>query len=119
MTHKGLLREHEFNLRWAIPFLITAMFAVVGCGENTGLPTTPTQSGDVLGSISANHGHIAILRASDFNSPRAIAVDIRGNATHPHLIELTVSQLTTIGNGGRVSVGSSIDEGHSHTVTFN
>jgi hypothetical protein len=46
-------------------------------------------------------------------------VDIRGNATHPHLIELTVSQLQTISGGGRVSVVSSTDDAHSHTVTFN
>ena len=118
MTDNNVLTRREFNLQWAVAILIAATIAV-GCGENAGSPTTPTQPGDVLGSISANHGHIAILHASDFNSTRAIAVDIRGNATHPHLIELTVSQLTTISSGGRVSVVSSLDDGHSHTVTFN
>jgi hypothetical protein len=73
----------------------------------------------VQGSVSANHGHIAVVRAAQLSSMTAIPVDIRGQATHPHLIELTVSQLNTIAGGGRVSVVSSTDDGHSHTVTFN
>jgi len=46
-------------------------------------------------------------------------VDIRGNATHPHLIELSSSQLAMMSDNGRVSVVSTTDEGHNHTVTFN
>ena len=117
MADENLLTRREFTVERALAILSAATITI-SCGDDpaTG-PTTP--GGDAQGSISANHGHVATVRASQFSSSSAIPVDIRGNATHPHLIELTVSQLQTIGGGGRVSVVSSTDDAHSHTVTFN
>lgn len=119
MTDDNLLTRREFNLEWAMAILSAATITISGCSSSNNSPTNPTQPGDKQGTVSANHGHVALVRADQLNSGNAIAVDIRGQATHPHLIELTVSQLMTIGSGGRVSVVSSTDDGHSHTVTFN
>jgi len=113
------LTRRDFTIEWAMAVLGAATITISGCSDESAMPTTPTQSGDVQGSVSANHGHIAVVRAAQLSSTAAIPIDIRGQATHPHLIELTVSQLSTISGGGRVSVGSSTDDGHSHTVTFN
>jgi hypothetical protein len=112
------MTRREFTLEWAMAVLGAATITISGCSDDS-TPTTPSPSGDVQGSVSANHGHVAVVRAAQLSSMTAIPVDIRGNATHPHLIELTVSQLSTISGGGRVSVVSSTDDGHSHTVTFN
>ena len=118
MADENLLTRREFTVEWALAILSAATITISCGGDDPGTgPTNP--GGDAQGSISANHGHVATVRASQFSSSSAIPVDIRGNATHPHLIELTVSQLQTIGSGGRVSVVSSTDDAHSHTVTFN
>jgi hypothetical protein len=120
MSGDTLLSRREFTVESALAILAAATITITGCSDSgNSNPTGPTQSGDVQGSVSANHGHVAIVRSAQLVSPTAIAVDIRGQATHPHLIELTASQLTTIGGNGRVSVVSSTDDGHSHTVTFN
>lgn len=117
MNH--IVTRREFTLGWALAVLGAATITISGCDDG-GMGTSPSlQSGDEEGSVSANHGHVAIVRATQIAAANAVAVDIRGQATHPHLIELTGSQLTAISNGGRVSVVSSTDDGHSHTVTFN
>jgi hypothetical protein len=114
-----IVTRREFTLEWALAVLGAATITITGC-DGGDMGTSPSlQAGDKEGSVSANHGHIAIVRASQISAASAVAVDIRGQATHPHLIELTGSQLTTISTGGRVSVVSSTDDGHSHTVTFN
>jgi hypothetical protein len=114
-----ILTRREFTLEWALAVLGAATITISGCGDGDTGMSPSTQPGDKEGSVSANHGHVAIVRAAQISAANAVAVDIRGNATHPHLIELTGSQLTTISTGGRVSVVSSTDDGHSHTVTFN
>jgi len=115
-----IVTRREFTLEWALAVLGAATITISGCGGDGDTGTSPSlQPGDKEGSVSANHGHVAIVRAAQITAANAVAVDIRGNATHPHLIELTGSQLTTISTGGRVSVASSTDDGHSHTVTFN
>ena len=120
MSDDNLLTRREFTLEWALAVLATATITISGCSDsNDSNPTAPTQQGDAAGVVSANHGHVAVVTRAQMTSANAVAVDIRGQATHPHLIELTGSQLTSISNSGRVSVVSSTDEGHSHTVTFN
>lgn len=119
MADDNLLTRREFTVEWAMAILSAATITITGCSSSNDSMTNPTHPGDKQGTVSANHGHVALVRADQFNANAAIAVDIRGQATHPHLIELTVSQLMSIGGGGRVSVVSSTDEGHSHTVTFN
>lgn len=114
-----LLTRREFTAEWAMAILSAATITITGCSGSNDSMTNPTQSGDVQGTVSANHGHVAVVTRAQMTSANAVAVDIRGQATHPHLIELTVSQLMTVGSGGRVSVVSSTDEGHSHTVAFN
>ena len=117
MADENLLTRREFTVEWALAILSAATITISCSSDDPG--TGPSNSGDRTGTISANHGHVAIVTATQLNSQNAIPVDIRGNATHPHLIELTVSQLQSISGGGRVSVVSSTDDGHSHTVTFN
>ena len=118
MADEHLLTRREFTLEWALAVLSAATITI-SCSGDDGPGTGPTNSGDRSGVVSANHGHVAIVTAAQITSANTVAVDIRGNATHPHLIELTSSQLTTVGSGGRVSVVSSMDDAHNHTVTFN
>jgi hypothetical protein len=123
MSDDNLLTRREFTLEWALAVLAGATITISGCGDDdnpTVNPSTnPPASGTRNGTISANHGHTAQVTSAQITSATTISVDIRGTATHPHTIQLTGAQLTTIGNSGQVSVTSTTDEGHSHTVTFN
>ena len=118
MSDDNLVTRREFTLGWALAVLGAATITI-SCSSDNNPTTTPSNPGDEVGSISANHGHIAIVHAAQLTSPTAITVDIRGNATHPHLIELSSSQVAMISDNGRVSVVSTTDDGHNHTVTFN
>ena len=49
----------------------------------------------------------------------ALQLDITGSATHPHTVQLSAGDIGDIAEGRRVSRGSLMNDGHSHTVTFN
>jgi hypothetical protein len=72
-----------------------------------------------MGTIGSNHGHTAEITAAQLGGGQDITLDIRGQATHPHTVTISVSELTSIAGNQRVSKESTTDEGHSHTVTFN
>jgi hypothetical protein len=48
-----------------------------------------------------------------------VSLNIMGNATHPHTVSLSASQVQQIGARQRVAVSSTTNDGHDHTVTFN
>jgi hypothetical protein len=119
-----LLTRREFTLESALAILSAATITISGCGgddDNNNNPTTnPTpQSTNRMGTVSANHGHVAEVTSAQITARNTITVNIMGQATHPHTIEVTGAQLTTISNNGQVVVTSTTDQAHNHTVTFN
>jgi len=82
-------------------------------------------AGDKTGSISANHGHEAVITAAKLTTAAAISLDIRGSADHTHTVELSADEINTIARNQQVSKGSTssstggIYGDHAHTVTFN
>ena len=86
------------------------------CGKNPATPL-PTES-DVNGSVSANHGHVAVITSIQIAAGNAVVLDIRGTATHPHTVSISQADLTSLRNRQTVTRTSTTDEAHSHTVTF-
>jgi hypothetical protein len=80
---------------------------------------TPAATGDKMGVISNNHGHVAIITGAQLTAGNAIQLDIRGSATHTHTVSLSAADIATIAASQQVARQSSTDSGHSHTVTFN
>jgi VCBS repeat-containing protein len=121
MSDEHLLSRREFNVEWALAVLGAATITISGCGDDDSGPTNPSsQPGDEVGAISGNHGHEITLRAAEVSAGAALmSLDIRGSATHPHSIDLTAAQVMAIGQNQRVSVTSTTNDGHTHTVTFN
>ena len=120
VSNEGITRR-EFSLQSALAILATCIITVSedACGSKS--PTTPTPAptvNDVTGSISANHGHTATIKAADITAGNAISLDIQGSATHPHTVAISQSDLQTLKNRQAVSRDSSNNSGHSHTVTF-
>jgi hypothetical protein len=117
------LGRREFTLAAALAMLSGVAITISGCGSDS--PSTPSGggggtggTGDKTGSISNNHGHRAVITATQL-AGGALSLDIRGEADHPHSVDLTQAELAAIAANTRVSKDSSSDAGHAHTVTFN
>lgn len=121
------LDRREFNAQAVLALLSGVVVTISACGDDdrssgpTGPSPSPTPSpaGSVTGNVEANHGHIAVISGAQLSAGNAIVLDIRGEATHPHTVELTAGEVMQIASRQRVSKSSSSDEGHNHTVTFN
>jgi len=117
--------RREFTLQSALALLSTCIITIEGCGSsysNPGNPTptpTPTPTtGDIAGSISANHGHVATITSAQLTAGSAISLNIQGTATHAHTVEVSQADLQTLKNRQPVSRDSTNNSGHMHTVTF-
>jgi VCBS repeat-containing protein len=123
MSDDNLLTRREFTLEWALAVLAGATITITGCGDDDDAGTNPSPqpppAGSEIGAVSANHGHSVFITQAQLTAGGALALDIRGTATHPHTISLTAAQVGTIAANQQVSVVSTTDDGHNHTVTFN
>ena len=117
-----LLDRREFTLQLVIAVLSGATITVMpACGgdDNPASPSPNPGSGDVSGTITANHGHTARITAAQLSAGNEVMLNIAGEADHPHTVQLTAAQVMQIAARNRVSVESTNDASHSHTVTFN
>jgi hypothetical protein len=112
------ISRREFSRESVLAMLAGVVITISGCGDDDAGPTSPS-GGDVNGSISANHGHVATVRNADITAAGAVTLDIRGTADHPHTVSLTAAQVQQIGSGQRVAVTSTTEMAHQHTITFN
>ena len=80
--------------------------------------TTPATPADINGTVSANHGHVAIVTGAEITADVAVTLNIQGTATHNHTVAIAAGDLTNLKNRQAVSITSSTDAGHQHTVTF-
>jgi hypothetical protein len=126
MKDRDGLDRREFTVAAVLAALSGVTITISGCGGGGGSsptnpnPVPPTNPGDkAASSIAGNHGHTAVIEAARLSSASTVALDIRGQADHPHSLELTAAQVQQIAANQRVSKESTVDQAHSHTVTFN
>jgi hypothetical protein len=111
------LDRREFTLQAALALLAGVVITIDGCGGSS--PTTPAPVvHDVPGTISNNHGHLATITAAQITGANAVSLDIQGNATHPHTVDVTQADLRNLQSRQVVSKDSTNNSGHQHTVTF-
>ena len=118
----SLLDRREFTLQLVLAVLSGATITVASaCGGDGygGNPPSPSPSGDISGTVTANHGHQATITGGQLSAGNSVTLDIRGGADHPHTVELTAGQVMQIAARQRVSVQSTTDVAHAHTVVFN
>lgn len=117
------LDRREFTLEAALAVLSGVAITISGCGGGGSSPSNPnpipSTPGDKVGAVGSNHGHMAVITAAQLSAAGAIAIQIRGQANHPHSVSLSSADITAIAGGQRVSRESSNDDAHTHTVTFN
>ena len=121
---KMTIGRREFTLEAVLAMLSGVVITISGCGGSSysSMPTstpTPPASGDKQGTISANHGHVAVITAAQLTAGGALTLHIQGQASHDHTVDLTAAQIGQIAGNQRVSMLSSTTSGHDHTVTFN
>src|SRR5436190_17797237 len=91
-----VLGRREFTLQAALAMLSGVVITITGCGSMEVSPTSPSPSlslspspspspspgpsGDVVGSISANHGHSAVITRAALTAGNAVSLDIHGSA---------------------------------------
>ncbi len=141
MKHDESVSRREFTEKSAMAILSGVVISITGCGDSSSSPAQPSptpapapaspsgSSGDAVGVVSVNHGHVAIITQAELTAGNMLVLDIDGEAGHPHLVELSADDLAQIGNGVRVVKSASelipedtlypdVDR-HSHNVTFN
>lgn len=121
-TEQKLLDRREFTSAALLALLSGVAVTITACGSSN--PSTPSPSGDRTGSITANHGHSAVITGAQLTAGGAVTLDIRGSADHPHTVSVTMTEVGQIAAGQRVSKTSTTDPSatsgtHSHQVTFN
>jgi hypothetical protein len=120
-------KRRAISVGAALALLGFPTIAITGCGGDssptnpnpTPSPTPTPSSGNVPGSISANHGHSVEITAAQLQAGGAVTLVFSGNPTHSHVVDLTADEVVQIRGGGRVSKTSTSAEAHTHNVTFN
>ena len=111
--------RREFTAAGILALLSGVTVTVWGCGSSSTPSSPSTTTADLSGTISTNHGHVATITGAQLTAAQGVTLDIRGTATHTHSVVLTASQIQAAAAKQQVSVTSSTDSGHNHTVTFN
>jgi hypothetical protein len=119
--------RREFTLEAALALLAGCVITISdACGDSkstTNPSPAPPAPTDITGTVSANHGHVAVVTAAQITAANAVALSIQGTAAHNHTLSLSQADLQTLKNRQPVSKDSSSDVSatfglHLHTVTF-
>ncbi|HSO36645.1 MAG TPA: hypothetical protein VLT33_29170 [Labilithrix sp.] len=107
-----------------VTLLLTPLVGACGSSTEPGTATatgatTPAAGCDGAGETStvvAGHTHTLCVPASDLSQPPAAGATYSTSISggHDHAVALTSAQLTTVLNGGSVSVTTSTVSGHAH-----
>jgi hypothetical protein len=120
------ISRREFTLETCLAILAGATITIMGsgCGSSSSSPAGPTGgpapgAGDKSGVISNNHGHTATITAAELAAGNSLNVLLTEGSGHTHHLALTANDVAMVAANQRVAGTSTVDSGHSHTVTFN
>ena len=116
----GSITRREFTAQSVLALLGGFIITVTeACGSSSSVTTpSPTAPSDITASISANHGHVATVTGAQITADLGVTLNIQGQATHNHTVDLSSTDLTNLKNRQTVAITSSTNSGHQHTVTF-
>lgn len=117
MKDPVILNRREFTLQAALAVLGGSTITILGCGGYKS-PSGPSGPTDVVGAISANHGHVAVITGAEMVAGSSVQLNIQGSAPHNHVVALSAEEIATLRRGGAVTRTSSVGDGHDHSVAF-
>ena len=79
------------------------------------MPNPPTCATTSV-AIASNHGHSISVPIADVNAGVDKTYQIQGSSTHPHSVLITAANFASLKMMGSISVMSSLDAAHRHTV---
>jgi|SRR3954471_11075223 hypothetical protein len=116
MTRKDFLRTLVGAGAGAV-----SVAALAGCGGGDdggatadAAPLTCASPSSVIGG---NHGHVMMVSMADVTAAANKTYNIMGTALHDHTVMVTAAQFAMLKDGTTLSITSSSDGTHSHTVT--
>jgi Mrp family chromosome partitioning ATPase len=115
------MNRREFTVEAALLLLGGTVITITGCGGGAGSSPTAASAPplkDAVGDISANHGHAAVITAARLGETGTLDLDIRGTASHSHMVSLSDAEIANIRMGLPVAKQSS-GNSHTHMVAFN
>jgi hypothetical protein len=131
------IERREFTRHASLAFLAGVVVVVSDCGGGggggnsgggsdgyggnpaAGNPAPTAADGSKIGSISANHGHVAEITAAELQKGGVLALSIAGTAGHDHTVNLVAQAMQDIKDNKKVAKESTSTQGHTHMVTFN
>jgi hypothetical protein len=114
---KHLDSLEPLDRRSLIALLSGLTITIVACDSDS--PTDSTRREDIMGEITANHGHVARLGGPQVSAGQAVTISIRGGADHDHEVAFTDDEIQRLRGGERVTKGSTNQQGHQHAIVFN
>jgi len=94
--------------------------ALAGCGDDGGAKTpdaAPLTCASPATVIGGNHGHVMMVTMADVTAMANKTYNIMGTALHDHTVNITQAQYAQLKANGTISVESSSDGTHTHTIT--
>lgn len=118
MHEAGSADRRRFLKRMSTLALAAPLLAAAGCGKEP--TTTKGNAGtyEVEITIGENHGHRVTITEQQLDKGEAVTLTLTEGGGHTHSVSLSAEQVRTIADGGTVSVESTSDSFHTHTVTF-
>lgn len=119
MKRKTFIQKSFGAMLIAIP-----AYSFLGCSssdEGGGEVPEPNANADCLAngtviSIGSNHGHSLIVSKADVQAGGAKTYSIQGTSGHNHSISLTAANFTSLQNKTSISITSTNDDSHTHSV---
>lgn len=115
--------RREFTVAALLAMLGGVSITISGCGGSASpsSPSTPSTTqpvADKSGTISSNHGHVAVITSGQLTAANTLALSLQGTASHNHMLELSAAELVQIRDGQTFAKECS-GTSHKHMVTFN
>ncbi|HET9830861.1 MAG TPA: hypothetical protein VFP91_04110 [Vicinamibacterales bacterium] len=103
----------------AVPAVVGAIY-MISCGDSTVAPSAVASISSVSTTVNG-HTHDVGIPASDQMKGTTTTYTTSATLSHDHMVTLSSSQLTTLGQGGSVTVtstSSTVTGNHTHDFTF-
>ena len=128
------IERREFTREASLAFLAGVVVVISDCGGGgggstsgdgyggnpaAGNPAPTSADGSKTGTISANHGHVAVITSAELQAGGVLALSIAGTAGHDHTVNLVAQAMQDIKDNKKVAKESTSTAGHTHMVTFN
>ncbi|MGI9546331.1 MAG: hypothetical protein ACR2MM_03775 [Flavobacteriaceae bacterium] len=112
----------------AVMLIALPAYALVGCSTSEDGGDEPDPNTNTNGqanclangtqiTIGANHGHTLIVANADIQAGAERTYSIQGSSAHDHSITLTAANFSNLQNNDSITVSSTNDDGHTHSVT--